>query len=914
MYTLFLFFPPFLHSQLLNPGFESWTGSEPDDWFTTNHPELNPSTVNITRDTSAHEGPYAVRGEVVTAVSVIPEFPGSFELLPSVANGGDNGTYIKGFPIASRPKQLRGWWKYQPVGEVGLLGVTVYLFKGENAIALGGLSRFAVAYDSEYVQFAAPINYLTDDIPDTIYISVGITVGDPGDVFYLDDLSLSFLEVLKPASGDVVISGEVDTIRWDVASGNIDILYSLDMGSSFTPIVGGYPADSGRYFWDVPDSLLSTKALIKIVNSEDPTDEAMSEPFSIKPWQLTRIDGAGDFELFVPDEDGWSQLNSAGNAWPGSWWQQFDYILGTDPNTGAIYPALPQFLAAQPGDHPDWPLFVDVFGTQQCYVDSSGPPTTHSARALNRWVAIKGAWGGSCEGFAVSSLLAFYHPAGLVSRFPGIGSFADLYGVSFSDDARSAVNQYYTHQFGDPYRAYENQRVNTITARQTLQELKEMFAQNNVDARPLGFYNNNGSGGHAVTPYRLERRTTPAQFILRAYDSNLPGSTSQGFVIDSAANTWSDFTGLGWGTGMTGCVLGLSSGQHFTTPGLSLVPGAPPRAEPAISRNAGGLEVYNTAGAWFTAVDAGGDSVGYADSVVSRTLAGAAPIIPKTGAFHPPIGYSLPDAEYRVSMTEVPEGSAHLMFFTDSLVYAYRRSGIVPSETDLVSWAGGVGMKNPDGTGRSVDLEVVISGDGTERIFTLSGLGIAPGDSVHVGERQGSDLVTGNYGAATQYDLEVRHAFGTGTGRFFHGDVPIGAGAGHRIVPDWGDVEGGAMKILIDAGNDGSVDDSMFVDNELTSVEDRVAGEVPSEYRLRPAYPNPFNPVTTISFDLPEVAVVSLKVYNMVGEEVAVLAEGMRQPGTYRVLFDGSGLPSGVYLCRLTSGSFSAGGKMLLLK
>ena len=118
---------------------------------------------------------------------------------PSVSNAGGQGPYIKGFPVSSRPRQLRGWWMYQPVGEYGLLGVTVYMFKEGSGIGLGGVSRFAISSDSQYVQFAAAIDYFTAEIPDTIYISIGITTGFPGDVFYLDDLSLSFLEVLTPA-------------------------------------------------------------------------------------------------------------------------------------------------------------------------------------------------------------------------------------------------------------------------------------------------------------------------------------------------------------------------------------------------------------------------------------------------------------------------------------------------------------------------------------------------------------------------------------------------------------------------------------------------------------------------------------------------------------------------------------------
>ncbi len=89
---------------------------------------------------------------------------------------------------------------------------------------------------------------------------------------------------------------------------------------------------------------------------------------------------------------------------------------------------------------------------------------------------------------------------------------------------------------------------------------------------------------------------------------------------------------------------------------------------------------------------------------------------------------------------------------------------------------------------------------------------------------------------------------------------------------------------------------------------------MPKEYVLRQNYPNPFNPATVIVFDLPKASVVSLRVYNTIGQEVATLVEGETPGGTYRVNFDGSGLASGVYLFRLQAGDFVATRKMMLVK
>lgn len=82
--------------------------------------------------------------------------------------------------------------------------------------------------------------------------------------------------------------------------------------------------------------------------------------------------------------------------------------------------------------------------------------------------------------------------------------------------------------------------------------------------------------------------------------------------------------------------------------------------------------------------------------------------------------------------------------------------------------------------------------------------------------------------------------------------------------------------------------------------------ELPSEFLLRQNYPNPFNPNTTIHFELPIATNVILKVYNILGQEVATLVDENKAAGKYDVQFDGSQLSSGVYFYRLTAGEHSS--------
>ncbi|RJP76725.1 MAG: T9SS C-terminal target domain-containing protein [Candidatus Zixiibacteriota bacterium] len=88
----------------------------------------------------------------------------------------------------------------------------------------------------------------------------------------------------------------------------------------------------------------------------------------------------------------------------------------------------------------------------------------------------------------------------------------------------------------------------------------------------------------------------------------------------------------------------------------------------------------------------------------------------------------------------------------------------------------------------------------------------------------------------------------------------------------------------------------------------------PADFRLLGAHPNPFNPVTALSFSLPVPGYVSLRVYDTAGREVRTLVNGWRTAGSQEATFDGSGLPSGVYLVRLEMGDFIQTQKLVLLK
>lgn len=134
----------------------------------------------------------------------------------------------------------------------------------------------------------------------------------------------------------------------------------------------------------------------------------------------------------------------------------------------------------------------------------------------------------------------------------------------------------------------------------------------------------------------------------------------------------------------------------------------------------------------------------------------------------------------------------------------------------------------------------------------------------------------------------------------------------------------GATLELVDASSDNSQAENWKAsighgtpgeqNSVMTSTKDIESLLLPSEFLLYQNYPNPFNPTTVISYQLPVASNISLKVYNLLGQEVATIFEGMQQPGNYNATFDASKLTSGVYIYQLIANDFISSMKMLLIK
>ncbi|MGE5499970.1 MAG: phosphodiester glycosidase family protein [Syntrophothermus sp.] len=165
-------------------------------------------------------------------------------------------------------------------------------------------------------------------------------------------------------------------------------------------------------------------------------------------------------------------------------------------------------------------------------------------------------------------------------------------------------------------------------------------------------------------------------------------------------------------------------------------------------------------------------------------------------------------------------------------------------------------------------------------------------------------IIKHKYGTDTVYaDQTANGSAWTMIGRYtFRGDstdkviITNGAKAGSYVVAD-------AIRII-------SYDSITGID-ERKSPDNRF---LPDRYELKQNYPNPFNPITSIIYSIPFKSHVELKVFDLLGREISILVNEQKSPGEYKTQFDGSSLPSGVYLYTIQAGSFRNSKKLLLLK
>ena len=776
-----------------------------------------------------------------------------------------------------------------------------YLGSAQFQTGASGVNTFDVSLPAAVSPSEVVTSTATDDSGNTSEFSRGIG---------------HKIVVTQPQHGALWIVGEQDTIMWKRHdTSQVEIDYSVDDGKTYKQIAQDVPGDRSEFFWKIPQEF-SAKSRVRVRDLRDTTIDGVSDRFKIKGWILTKYSPDSSFIAYRPDFDGWNFANDSAHMWPQPWFSRFDYADSLDPYTGAGYPLFwPYFLFAKPSDFPDWPLYVYTFGTAACYHSQFSNPPIYKISTVLLWSLLSRGWGGSCHGLAITSLLAFDNPS-VFQNFSGVGPFANLHQVGLTDHIREIINSVFLGQFSTIAKANE-WHSDKDPPSMTLAKIKTMFASDIRDDRAIAFGYSSGVlskwEGHSVVPYKIETDAIdPSIQYLYVYDNNYPGDTTARFAVNIVSDTWS-YPRYGW-SGSNDMYLTDPSSGYLSQP-VFFLKGRQVASSTALGPGSGRVEVYAPRSDKFLIINPSGEKIGWGDTGFVNSMASANLVRPMVRPARTALAYDLPRGSYSLEGGDYADTICAIGIVTDSTIYEYERSGGTATTADHLWVDAGVSVRNDNHTANRLRLTGLAYQSDQEVLCQISGITTGPGDSVRLAFRADRSVDVVNAGASQSLTMRLANLTQNAMEAFEHSSISISGASSVRIVPVWDNVQHAPVKILIDHGMHGTFDDSVSLDNQLTSIPTEMGGSsTPKDFSLLQNYPNPFNPTTVIGVQWTEDSEVRLVVYDVLGRVVAVLANGRYPAGKYSFTFTAKGLASGVYFYRLTAGDFVATKAMMLLK
>jgi hypothetical protein len=711
--------------------------------------------------------------------------------------------------------------------------------------------------------------------------------------------------VTRPRPAERISPGEPDTIRWvsqGVDSVDVSVSYSEHDGvRNFEQIAGGVPASDAQLVWTPPDSI-GRHCLVSVSNARQGVfEEGLSDSFTIKPLQLSKIGPDGELVLFDPRIDTWNFSNTEPNLWPASWWNQFDYA-GVDPIAGRNYlqgPGLSFFAGTPRSSFPDWPLFVDTYGQNQCYWDD---PTKglYNVQALMFWRAIRQPdWKGSCYGLSANSLLDFQDPAAFFELFPSFPLHQVAREVGMSDPVRLAMNGMQIRQSATNFATASNILKGLWTPTGVVRELARRFNGDACDPSTISIYDQNGNSAHALVPFLVAKLPLPGHERIFVYDPNFPSPGEFTWFIDvdtlahGGSGAW-DYPGLAdWGG---------TDGLFLEPPVSSLVmpPTLHARARPVAPRiQASGPVTVLTSFDGTVTVSGDAGTIGHTTTLNFGSLPGAVPLNLVNGSGQAPYGYALPDGNYSVQLTDGPSDTAYVGIERGPEVYSILRTGqgagdVWRLERGLTFRAAGSGTR-----ALSIDAAYEEPSVPREKSFHLAGCSASPGDSLRVKLDGGPGLDVRNDGSAQNCQLTLTQGQAGHSFQIVYPPITLPAHGSVDFDPAWSSLPGRALDVYIDADGDGNYEGFTTLEGSTVGFG---SGAGPSRFAFSAPSPNPSRGSTIFAWTLSEPGEVSLRVFDVAGREVARVVSDRYEAGPHHSTWaPRSTVAAGVYFARLES-------------
>lgn len=713
--------------------------------------------------------------------------------------------------------------------------------------------------------------------------------------------------VTSPIAYEKWISGEKDTIRWTGTNWSlINIKIKLNYGTLLeldSTLEIGYPNGSQSYIWNIAENILSFKTKIIIENYLNPIEKIESNIFRIKPYLLTKTNSDSTYYEYRKDRDQWGFWNIDTQMFSSNWYQQFNY-RGIDPYTNQHYSPTQgwfTFFRAKSWNFPDWISMVRTFTVNGCYVDLEKP--IYSPYALAQWNIVKDYWRGSCFGIAISNALVFKNKNEFINKYPNFPQFLYPNTLQANDEVRKTINELFTHQTGQPHTNYVTQYGLKKTVKETLNEIKEMLKSDDPQVKTLSFRHNypDSTGGHAIVVYKLKKDIVDQnKFYIYVSDNANPESNIPIEVNISENNgngTWYYENFHYWGGG---------SFFYLRDPAITYL------SNPIFNINDSILQVMSRPlQSSILIKDIYGNITGHNNDTNCNTIPFSTPLIFENGHSSYPYGYELKKREYFLELSNFVSDTIYTYLTNGNNSFSYERYNTQYSQVDNLIYKDGFKILNSDTTTKHISLTSIIKENDFEKLLGITSLDLQQNDTVKLELIDSNKHKLISTGSSKSYDILLNFA-ATEFGEFFASDIFLPMNSSHIFLPNWQNLNATQLIILVDLGNNGTIDDTLRINNQIIGIN--FNHEIPYQYNLSQNYPNPFNPKTTINFEIPQKDKVKIMVYDIIGKEVTTLINEEMNPGRYKIEWNATQYSSGIYFCKMSTLNFEKTIKIVLLK
>ncbi len=467
------------------------------------------------------------------------------------------------------------------------------------------------------------------------------------------------------------------------------------------------------------------------------------------------------------------------------------------------------------GKYPETPAGLTITDTRQMFGDKAVCATGSGATCVPGTAALqwldqqnKGINGGSCEGFAVATLLMYEGKAKAADY--GADSPFDL-KLEGNDKLRSLISVGWAYQGVEPV-ASESAATRRKSPSEILDMLIASFKPGAADQYTLGFYFK--GGGHAVTPYSIEDKGN-GLYLIHVYDNNYPG-VDKYVEVDRTANTWKYASAAlnptedaaPWSGGVGSYPMDLTSLRvrqgPLVCPWCNATDGSAGQPRQMILNGPGHLMI----------TDKAGNKLGIENGKLVNTIPGAHEVILHGGALvsdQEPY-YNLPQGVDYTVVVDGPDGTdinaEELSIFGQGVVANIKNMKLTAGQRDnLTVSADGHKIAYAPGENQSPNITLAIDQEGHDYLIKINNLDAGRGEELDfsIDEATGKLAVKDSSGSPDKYDIELTEIDATGSHTIMHKDVKINGGDTEYL--NFGAWDAGKpLMVEVDHGSDGTID------------------------------------------------------------------------------------------------------------